>query len=277
MCELPFLFREIGFFVLPANKGRDGEKKKGSNKEKPSFDDPILSEGRGGERMSVSPDRRDLVYQTAKWSTLSQAVLGSVSLVGFVDRSDPFLVALLVTDTIVQGVELCFYLLFLFYFSSFRSRIYYRYADWCVTTPLMLVSTIAFLDYLSSRSEGRTITLTSFWEERMWQIVGVVLLNASMLAVGFAHEIGRLPTVYLLLGWPPFIAVFAWIASVNATTAGGISLLLFLYLVWSLYGFAAFLPPDPKTISYNCLDVVSKNLYGLVVGVYMLASSSSTD
>lgn len=222
--------------------------------------------------MSASSSSPDLVYRSAQVSTLSQAVLGGVSLVGFVDRSDPFLVALLVADTVVQGVELCFYVLFLRYFSAFRSKIYYRYVDWCVTTPLMLVSTMAFLDYLSSRAEGETITLSSFWETRMWQIVGVVLLNASMLAVGFAHEVGRLRTVYLLLGWPPFIAVFAWIASVNATTAGGISLLLFLYLVWSLYGLAAFLPPDPKSISYNCLDVVSKNLYGLIVGVYMLAS-----
>ena len=33
--------------------------------------------------------------------------------------------------------------------------------------------------------------------------------------------------------------------------------------VWSLYGVAALMPADIKNISYNLLDIVAKNFYGL--------------
>ena len=38
--------------------------------------------------------------------------------------------------------------------------------------------------------------------------------------------------------------------------------------IWALYGVAAPLSPSSKSIAYNCLDVVSKNLYGVVVAAY---------
>ncbi len=40
---------------------------------------------------------------------------------------------------------------------------------------------------------------------------------------------------------------------------------LFTYMgtVWSLYGVAAMAPPNIKNMSYNLLDIVAKNFYGL--------------
>ena len=36
-----------------------------------------------------------------------------------------------------------------------------------------------------------------------------------------------------------------------------------MYGVWALYGVAAALPDAPKNISYNGLDLVSKNAFGV--------------
>ncbi len=43
----------------------------------------------------------------------------------------------------------------------------------------------------------------------------------------------------------------------------GKKLFAFLLSVWSLYGVAAVMPTDIKNISYNLLDIVAKNFYGL--------------
>ena len=39
----------------------------------------------------------------------------------------------------------------------------------------------------------------------------------------------------------------------------------FLVIVWGLYGFAAMLSNKNKNISYNLLDLVAKNFYGLYI------------
>ena len=41
------------------------------------------------------------------------------------------------------------------------------------------------------------------------------------------------------------------------------NLFIFLVIVWGLYGVAAVLPDLEKNISYNFLDIVAKNFYGL--------------
>ena len=50
-----------------------------------------------------------------------------------------------------------------------------------------------------------------------------------------------------------------------SVTAKGRNLFLFLVSVWSLYGVAAIMSPNIKNISYNLLDIVAKNFYGLYI------------
>ena len=42
------------------------------------------------------------------------------------------------------------------------------------------------------------------------------------------------------------------------------------YTIWALYGVAACLPYVAKNVSYNNLDIVSKNIVGLFLLVYVL-------
>ena len=48
-------------------------------------------------------------------------------------------------------------------------------------------------------------------------------------------------------------------------TVVGERLFLFLLVVWSLYGVAAMFPDNLKNVSYNILDVIAKNFYGLYI------------
>ena len=93
------------------------------------------------ERQSVPID---WVRRTAKISVVAQLVFGIFSLVGFVkpvDSKDSILTVLLIFDLVVQFVELVFYVIFVFYK---QLDIAFRYIDWFITTPTMLLSLIVF-------------------------------------------------------------------------------------------------------------------------------------
>ena len=42
-------------------------------------------------------------------------------------------------------------------------------------------------------------------------------------------------------------------------------LFYFVFIIWALYGFAAMAGDNVKNISYNGLDLIAKNFYGLYI------------
>ena len=65
-----------------------------------------------------------------------------------------------------------------------------RYIDWCITTPIMLITTIIFMEYqhdLESKN-NKTITMKEFFYENKENIMKIVLFNALMLLFGFLGE-----------------------------------------------------------------------------------------
>ena len=46
-------------------------------------------------------------------------------------------------------------------------------------------------------------------------------------------------------------------------------LFVFMFVVWGLYGFAAMFPSIIKNVSYNVLDLIAKNFYGIFIWVYI--------
>jgi bacteriorhodopsin len=49
----------------------------------------------------------------------------------------------------------------------------------------------------------------------------------------------------------------------------------YFFLVWSMYGFSALLPYTKKNISYNVLDIFSKNFFGLFLAWKVYKSSKT--
>lgn len=214
--------------------------------------------------------REGTILLTAKISAASQVVLGLVSLIGFIRPFDektvvPF--TLLVADTVVQVVEFLFYVFFIW---MGKLETWYRYVDWFLTTPTMLISNMLFGAYLSSPEDT---SISSFLSSSWKDVLFVIVLNSLMLSAGLMYELRWIPIRGLLLGWPPFLASFAVMFSFTYGTLPGALLTALMFLIWTGYGLAAFLKRVPKNVSYNLLDVLSKNFYGLVVSIYILSSS----
>jgi hypothetical protein len=52
-------------------------------------------------------------------------------------------------------------------------------------------------------------------------------------------------------------------------------LFFFMFSIWSLYGIASFFDPVWKNTSYNILDVLAKNFYGIFLSYLIYEKSQS--
>ena len=95
----------------------------------------------------------------------------------------------------------------------------------------------------------------------------IFLFTFAMLLFGFLGEKNILnKNIAIPLGFVFFGLSFNKIWEVFAKITE-ISRILFyiLIFIWALYGFAAMFSVLPKNIMYNCLDIISKNFYGLFI------------
>lgn len=110
-------------------------------------------------------------------------------------------------------------------------------------------------------------TSKQFYQENKENIHKIVVYNGLMLLFGFLGETGILPKyTSITIGFVFFFMSFKLIYqeyAVNSKLA--IVLFKILFVIWSLYGIAAMLPVREKNICYNCLDIFSKNFYGLFI------------
>jgi len=212
-----------------------------------------------------------LVLRSAKWSLAAQVVFTSVtasSLFFSYGKDERTLFELSALETGAQVVEFAYYLTAVFYYGSIRT--WTRYLDWIVSTPLMLTSTMAFLLYQADSSAGLAEVFSA---GNILPALVVLTLNWIMLFAGFLVEVGATPyrAATLSLGMAAFVGEFFVLYDNFVRGAGpvGFGLFLFTYLVWGGYGIAAALRNDDlKNVSYNALDVVSKNFYGLFLFAY---------
>jgi hypothetical protein len=93
-----------------------------------------------------------------------------------------------------------------------------------------------------------------------------------MLLFGFLMERGVLaPLSGLTLGGAAFVGSFTALATLlDESDPLSLGLYVAMYTVWGLYGVAAALGDTAKNVSYNALDIVSKNFYGVFLFVYAL-------
>ena len=196
------------------------------------------------------------------------------------------LVTILVLELVVQSVELVWYAVvgIVFYFGKVSIGVQYRYLDWMVTTPTMLISILLFIWYL----QCDIYTLENIGESngKMVAILISVLLNWLMLGMGFTHE-ARMKSFtdwvdYLFCGknsilyisFLPFVGSYVpifYYAFVDPNMIGIITVLV-TFVIWTLYGVAAILYADEKDDAmkntwYNVLDIVSKNIAGITISI----------
>jgi len=206
-----------------------------------------------------------LVKRTAQLSTFAQILFGISSFVGFLAPiKNDFLTILLISDIVVQIIELIFYLIFVCYK---QLPVIYRYIDWYITTPIQLISTVALLSFFVNK----TIQFDKFVTSNRNDILFIVSMNFLMLSFGLLAEIyTSFKNILVTIGIVPFVANFYIIYNnYGLQTTEGFIINTYVCIIWFLYGVAAYMTVNTKTIMYNILDIFSKNFYGFFIGIYM--------
>jgi hypothetical protein len=166
-------------------------------------------------------------------------------------------------------------------FSTVKDVTPKRYFDWAFSTPLMLFTLCIYLDYLKKEKkeaekkedkkkpdEKKQTILTILFDkfnEHKPILIPVFILNWLMLLLGYLGEIGTIDNLFaVILGFIPFIAFYAIIYFNYAQyTNTGTILFWWFFIIWAFYGKAALMSYYWKNISYNILDIFSKNFFGV--------------
>ena len=192
-----------------------------------------------------------------------------------INSKDELLKDLLKVELIVQVVEFIFYVWLIYYFNKVSRNITpYRYLDWAITTPLMLITLAAYLNH----NGDTTARLSDFLSNHTGSIIKIVTLNAAMLLFGLIGELGFLtPSVSTMLGFIPFAINFKYIKDTFLPTSEDtFKNVMFYWFVffWALYGVFALTSYTTKNAGYNILDIFAKNFFGLFLA-YIIWSKST--
>jgi bacteriorhodopsin len=219
-----------------------------------------------------------MIYATGIFSLLIQLLVGAIDYKAIylpLDPKDEILRDLLIVEVIVQVIEFLFYVWLIYYFSKVSRNITpFRYLDWSITTPLMLITLSAFL----KQNGTSMMRLPDFLFEYKGSIITIVLLNAAMLLFGLAGELGFL-NVYLstALGFIPFALNFKYIKETFLPSDEDKfknALFYWFAFFWALYGVFALMSYTVKNTGYNILDIFAKNFFGLFLAYVVWTRST---
>lgn len=211
----------------------------------------------------------DLFKQSAQFSLLMQVVTGILAAQAIfikLPKEHQILNTIITMETVVQIIEFVFYIWVTQTTLDVASITSKRYIDWSITTPTMLLSTVFYFEYLRNKESrpGTAITAREVLTENT-EAIGILLAaNWLMLAAGVLGELGITPLLPSnIVGFIFFGITFYEIYKFSGNP--GYYLFMFLLIVWSAYGVAAMFPAIWKNVSYNLLDIVAKNFYGIYI------------
>ena len=136
----------------------------------------------------------------------------------------------------------------------------YRYIDWSITTPIMLLVLCMFL----AHNVGKVIPVFTY--------LTIVALNYIMLTFGYLGEVNVTSRQTGLVGaFAAFFLMFGLIYKnfvLPKFSRSNYWLFGLYFAVWSLYGVAYLFENEMKTILTNILDLISKCFVGLGLWAY---------
>ena len=178
----------------------------------------------------------------------------------------------------VSIIEFLGYLLIGYMFIKKRPITIYRYADWFITTTMLLLSLSYLFLYRQYKTKDKTEELTNnyIFKEYRKPIQTILISNFFMLLFGFLGEMKKIPYFFgYVLGMVCFIISFSTIFDNFAKGQPQNEELFGVFVfVWFLYGFAYLMSYKTKNIAYNLLDLVSKNMFGLYL-LYIIQQEKS--
>lgn len=140
----------------------------------------------------------------------------------------------------------------------------FRYLEWFLTIPLMIIAAVFYMDYLNT-SHGAT-------NLNWWGILLLVVLSIAMVVCAFLAssraECQRIN--WLLLAGVFYILTMLFLAALYLT-ANSAWFFAAVVIVLALYGFSYFLPEEYQDPAFNVLDGVSKIAFSLLISLTLLS------
>lgn len=209
----------------------------------------------------------NIVYKTAVGSLVAQVLLGIFTTLGFFvgvpKHLEDDLFPIFVLEISSQIIEFVWYCIVVCRYGEITT--WTRYFDWFFSTPLMLISTVLFFLHRTNANVDEFL--------KSGRLYMLIMFNWLMLSFGFALELNAISKLFgIAFGTVMLIASFYIMATFLQDDELSIALFIFMFVVWFLYGVAAALPYKEKNVSYNGLDIVSKNFYGVFLTVYSFTS-----
>ena len=220
-----------------------------------------------------------MIYISGLISLIVQVLTGVIDLLALnidVIAKDKLIKDLLQVELFVQVIEFAFYVWFIYYLHGASNNITpFRYLDWAITTPTMLITLSAFLNH----NGNQTNRLSDFLYTHTSSIVKIVLLNALMLVCGLLGEFGYLSHyTSTALGFIPFSLNFKNIKDTFLPSSDDVfknAVFYWFVFFWSLYGVFAVMSYTVKNTGYNILDVFAKNFFGIFLAYVVWAKSKN--
>ena len=210
---------------------------------------------------------KNLLVNSLYFSLFIQVIsiaIGFFGLTLIVNPVDQILITTVGLETIVSSIQFSFYLWYTYHFKEVVEATFYRYHDWFITTPIMLLTTMLYFDYNNNPDEKKT--LETFWDKHRKDILIVFAFNAMMLFFGYLYEINILDLFTSnIMGFAGLIGSFyiMYNSFVSKNLSSNLPLFIVMSIIWGSYGVAATLSPAWKNLSYNLIDTISKNFYGI--------------
>ena len=220
------------------------------------------------------------ILRSAYISLFIQFIIGLVSIHGILvplSSKDGILNDIMMMELVVQFIEFSFYVWLVIQLSRMSFEVTYtRYFDWFISTPIMLLTTAYFMEYLSSLNTENIVTVVTISAKYAKEIITMIAANFIMLLSGFLTEINLLHrgiafvigTIALCVS---FYTLYDTFVGDNYINKG---LFYFMFTVWSLYGIVFLFPYVLKNTFYNYLDIFSKNFYGLFIYYFILKTAN---
>jgi len=212
-----------------------------------------------------------MLYESTYFSLIVQFIVGIINIYGLnIDVTDDKRIFkdILKLEFGVQIIEFIFYIWMINNLKLIQNITPYRYLDWIITTPTMLITLIS---YLSNKNNS---SLKEYISKNKIFIIKIIILNTIMLLFGLAGELNYMDyNTAIIFGFIPFIYYFKIIYEkylIDNKENNKIKIYWFFFIIWSIYGIVAFLPYEEKNISYNILDLFSKNLFSVFLVIIIL-------
>ena len=169
--------------------------------------------------------------------------------------------------TLVAGVH--YYYMRDYWVAEMQTPIVYRYIDWLITVPLLMIEF-----YIILKAVGASVSSNSFWRllvGTLVMLIGGYLGEAQVISATLGFIIGMIGWIVII--WEIFGGEASKAADANAGIKSAFNALRIIVLVgWAIYplGYVfgymlGSVDPGSLNIIYNLADFVNKILFGLII------------